>query len=208
MDPAFTISCATEADIDAMAQVYYDAFALDSGNTWWWPPERDAMFEWMHGRIQRKLANRNVRHFRVLDDQKELVAWARWDIPEGYEAQFGEWAGYNGAVPDADGSHQAVPRGSDPEVCEYFFAKLVSLSNKWNADEMLGMVHLTLYTLMIPFSIFLAVYFTALPCTSSSSLPSLPRPRFPYQVVRLLYGNRLTLRITFCGHKAPWVSLY
>ncbi|KAI0402256.1 hypothetical protein F4802DRAFT_382765 [Xylaria palmicola] len=164
LDSSFTISVPTEADLDAMAQVYYDSFAMDPGNTYWWSPDRDAMFEWLRWRIRRKMSDRRVRHFQVRDGAGELVAWARWDIPEGFEARFGDWAGIDGqaaaAVPrdaaaeddddtattapleeqvPADAKAMETPRGADPELCRHFFAMLATLSKKWEAEGMLGL---------------------------------------------------------------------
>lgn len=78
LDSSFAMSCPTEADIDTLAEVYYASFAEDPNNTWWWPRDRDAMFEWLHGRIRGKMADRNVRHFQVVDRRAgEVVAFAR-----------------------------------------------------------------------------------------------------------------------------------
>ncbi|KAI0101994.1 hypothetical protein GGR51DRAFT_299551 [Nemania sp. FL0031] len=163
LDSSFVMSRPTEADIDALAKVYYDSFAEDPGNTWWWPSDRDAMFEWLRDRIGGKMALPNVRHFQVVDRKEgDVVAFARWDIPRGYDAMFGEWLGRgDGAleIPHAivDSQHDTAgpattapaeeaapviakaPRGSDPGLCQFFFAKLASLSKKWNADQMLGL---------------------------------------------------------------------
>jgi hypothetical protein len=102
LDSSFTMSRPEEADIDAMSQVYYDSFATDPGNTYWWSPDRDAMFEWLRVRMQRKMADRRTCHFQVLDtsspDQREVVAFARWDIPKGYEARLGHWVDKHGPV--------------------------------------------------------------------------------------------------------------
>ncbi|KAI3322321.1 hypothetical protein HD806DRAFT_122043 [Xylariaceae sp. AK1471] len=175
LDSSFTMSRPTEADIDAMTQVYFDAFKSDLGNTYWWSPDRDAMYEWLWKRIEGKMRNRNVRHFQILDNtsssttgRKEAVAFARWDIPKGYEAAFGEWIGKDDALDvsrvvmeeektAADGIEKPVtaadveeaapgdaktiapPRGADPELCRYLFGTLAILSKKWNAEEMLGL---------------------------------------------------------------------
>ncbi|KAI1120808.1 hypothetical protein F5Y10DRAFT_282996 [Nemania abortiva] len=155
LDSSFIMSRPTEANIDALVKVYYDAFVEDPDNTWWWPRDRSAMFEWLRGRIQGKMADRNVRHFQVVDREGgEVVAFARWDIPRGYEAMFGEWIGSGNDALDvshaviAEGQHDtatsvaktvATPRGADPELCRFFFAGLASLSKKWNADKMLGL---------------------------------------------------------------------
>ncbi|GAP85894.1 putative gnat family protein [Rosellinia necatrix] len=169
LDPAFTISRPTAADIDALARVYFDSFATDPGNTWWWSPDRGAMFEWLHARVLKKMSDRGVRHFQIVDGGgdgggssggrgHELVAFARWDIPKGYEDRFGAWldpVGGNGGggggaaavVETADGAEEPkatvatapVPRGADMELCQYFFTKLAGFSKRWNADEMLGL---------------------------------------------------------------------
>lgn len=120
------------------------------------------MKEWLHERIEKKMVDRNVRHFHVVDKtEKSIVAFARWDIPEGFEAQFGEWLDSDGGsravsenieepatttamtvpVEEAEpaiASTMAGPRGSDPELCRSFFSVLSSLSKKWDAEGMLG----------------------------------------------------------------------
>ncbi len=118
----------------------------DPGNTYWWSPDRDAMSEWLRTRIRKKMADRNVRHFQIVNQkEREVVAFARWDVPEGYEAQFGEWVGSDDATENgaeeaepATAKTMAGPRGSNPELCQKFFALLSGLSKKWNAERMLG----------------------------------------------------------------------
>ncbi|KAI0912059.1 acyl-CoA N-acyltransferase [Ustulina deusta] len=147
LDSSFTISCPTEADIDALSEVYFDSFMTDPGNTYWWSPDRDAMSEWLRTRIRKKMADRNVRHFQIVNQkEREVVAFARWDVPEGYEAQFGEWVGSDDATENgaeeaepATAKTMAGPRGSNPELCQKFFALLSGLSKKWNAERMLGL---------------------------------------------------------------------
>ncbi|KAI0857103.1 hypothetical protein F4860DRAFT_372734 [Xylaria cubensis] len=163
MDASFTMSRPTKADIHTLAKIYFDSFATDPANTYWWSQDHDAMFEWLHERIRRKMSDRSVRHFQILDDQKEVVAFVRWDIPEGYEAQFGEWVDVldvSRAVVAEDGADEepaatttapveeatpaavkdiSIPRGADQELCETFFAKLADLSKKWDAEKMLGL---------------------------------------------------------------------
>ncbi|KAI1820426.1 hypothetical protein F4861DRAFT_61688 [Xylaria intraflava] len=154
LDASFTMSRPTEADIDRLAQVYYDSFSTDPLNTYWWPSDRDAMFEWLHARIRRKMTDPSVRHFQVLSDQNEVVAFARWDIPKGHEATFGKWIGINGGpdrsggVPDeaatpaetpAPAAIPELPRGVDPSLCESFFSILPIMAAKWNAAQMLDL---------------------------------------------------------------------
>ncbi|KAI1734183.1 hypothetical protein F4680DRAFT_439143 [Xylaria scruposa] len=164
MDASFTMSRPTKADIHTLAKIYFDSFATDPANTYWWSQDHDAMFEWLHERIRRKMSDRSVRHFQILDDQKEVVAFVRWDIPEGYEAQFGEWVGFDDVLDVSravgqDGADEpammttvpveeatpaaaktiSIPRGADPELCQTFFAKLADLSKKWDAEKMLGL---------------------------------------------------------------------
>lgn len=167
LDSSFTMSCPTKANIDALVKVYYDSFESEPSNTWWWPQDPDAMLEWIRDRIRRKMSDHNVRHFQVLDQQGEVVSFARWDIPKGYEAKFGEWVGSDddeGAldvsriveggeddiakpavttapveeIAPAAAKTMPAPRGADPELCQYFFTELARLSKKWNATEMLG----------------------------------------------------------------------
>lgn len=177
LDSSFTMSCPTKADIDALVKVYYDSFETEPSNTWWWPSDPDAMLEWIRDRIRRKMSDRNVRHFQVLDDQGEVVSFARWDIPKGFEAKFGEWVGSDDdddaldvsrvvAGDENDPAKPAVttapveeiapaavqampaPRGADPELCQFFFTELAKLSKKWEAAGMLG----TLFSLSPSFS--------------------------------------------------------
>ncbi|KAI0207035.1 hypothetical protein F4808DRAFT_19304 [Astrocystis sublimbata] len=163
LDASFTMSRPTEADINAMADIYYDSFSPDPGFTYWWSEDREGMFAWLHARIRRKMSDRSVRHFMIVDDQSEVVAFARWDIPKGYEAAFGEWVGIDDNVAldvsqGASGEEDTVPTapteammapaptkdtstpaGSNSEQCEAFFAKLAVLSKKWDAERMLDL---------------------------------------------------------------------
>ncbi|KAI0423959.1 hypothetical protein F5Y09DRAFT_354214 [Xylaria sp. FL1042] len=163
LDSSFTISRPTSADIDALVEVYYESFLTDPGNTFWWSPDRDAMVEWLRERIRTKMVDRNVRHFYVVNQKdRTVVAFARWDIPKGYETQFGEWADGDDAldvsrVVAEDSAESTVtaapveetepaavrtiagPRGADPELCRRFFAILSTLSKKWKAEQMLGL---------------------------------------------------------------------
>ncbi|KAK5628705.1 hypothetical protein RRF57_004420 [Xylaria bambusicola] len=112
------------------------------------------------------MADRNVRHYHVVNNkEKDIVAFARWDIPKGFEAHFGEWVDSNSALGVSDvaaennteepttttpttalveeieptvASTMVGPRGSDQELCRSFFSALSSLSKKWNAEKMLG----------------------------------------------------------------------
>ncbi|KAK7717320.1 hypothetical protein SLS64_002810 [Diaporthe eres] len=89
----FTMSRTTEADAERIAEIYYAAFQTDPGNTYWWSADTPAMMEWMVRRIRRKMADRSVRHFKVVDARTgDMVAFARWDVPQGSDA-FGEWVG-------------------------------------------------------------------------------------------------------------------
>ncbi|KAI1271244.1 hypothetical protein F5Y07DRAFT_25863 [Xylaria sp. FL0933] len=170
LDSSFTMSRPTSRDVDALAEVYYESFLTDPGNTYWWSPDSDAMMDWLSHRIRTKMADRSVRHFQVVDQKhKAVVAFARWDIPKGYETQFGEWASDDDALDVSrvvadNGTEQpattttaavmaapveeaelaaaktvAGPRGADPELCQNLFAILASLSKKWGAEQMLGL---------------------------------------------------------------------
>lgn len=89
----FTMSPTTEADAERIAEIYYAAFQTDPGNTYWWSADTAAMMEWMLSRIRRKMADRSVRHFKIVDTRTgDMVAFARWDVPRGCNA-FGEWVG-------------------------------------------------------------------------------------------------------------------
>ncbi|KAI1657217.1 acyl-CoA N-acyltransferase [Daldinia decipiens] len=160
----FSMSHCTAADVDIITDIYYDAFAIDKRNTFWWPPNKEDMFAWMKRRIRRKMDDRSVRHFKITDDQTgDVVAFARWGIPEGYEKSFGEWVGnkettvdvsqivtpgdVTGENPPANSvSVEAInppvanyPKGSRPELCQVFFDALKVSSDKHNADKMLGL---------------------------------------------------------------------
>ncbi|KAI0842437.1 hypothetical protein F5Y06DRAFT_127584 [Hypoxylon sp. FL0890] len=168
--PAFSMSRCTTADVDEIAEIYYQAFETDPRNGFWWSPDRVAMFAWMKRRILRKMADSSTRHFKVTNSQSgELVAFARWDIPEGYGAAFGEPTG-DDATPvdvsqtvtageDAGGVLQGdekvpvttvladditppkmdIPDGAPPDLCQIFFDALSNMSEKQNAKSMLGL---------------------------------------------------------------------
>ncbi|XXH03829.1 ubiquinone biosynthesis monooxygenase Coq7 [Hypoxylon texense] len=163
--PAFTLSHCTAEDTDAMIEVYYDGFETDSRNTFWWSSDKEAMFRWMKRRIRRKMDDNTTRHFKVTDAQSGgLVAFARWDIPEGHEAAFGEWIGPvdvsqtvtagegardgqgEGNLPVASAPVEAItppatdyPEGARPELCKIFFDALGVMSEKQHAKTMLGL---------------------------------------------------------------------
>ncbi|KAI1468019.1 acyl-CoA N-acyltransferase [Daldinia caldariorum] len=156
----FSISYCTSTDVDIIADIYYDTFATDKRNAFWWPPNKEDMFTWMKVRVLRKMDDRRVRHFKVTDGKSgDVVAFARWDIPEGYEKAFGEWVGDDGSAvevsqtvktgentPANSAPVEAVdpptadyPKGSNPELCKVFFDALKVASEKYDADAMLGL---------------------------------------------------------------------
>ncbi|KAI1136200.1 acyl-CoA N-acyltransferase [Hypoxylon sp. FL0543] len=168
--PAFSMSRCTTADVDAIAKIYYEAFETDPRNGFWWSPDKAAMYAWMKRRILRKMADRSTRHFKVTDAQSgKLVAFARWDIPEGYGAVFGEpteadpepvdvsqtVAAGEGAEGVPQGGENApvttapvdvitppktdIPDGAPPDLCQIFFDALSNMSEKQNAKTMLGL---------------------------------------------------------------------
>lgn len=117
----FTMSRTTEADAERIAEIYYAAFQTDPGNTYWWSADTPAMMEWMVRRIRRKMADRSVRHFKVVEARTgDMVAFARWDVPQGSHA-FGEWVGgdeVNGSGElDVSGlvEGEGEPNGEAPE---------------------------------------------------------------------------------------------
>ncbi|RYP33590.1 hypothetical protein DL767_004705 [Monosporascus sp. MG133] len=136
LSPSFIMARPTEADIEAMADVYFEAFELDRGNTYWWSPDRAAQLAWSRRRVERKMRDPSVRHFKITDVASgDLVAWARWNVPEGKEAVFG-------AVADATATAPAVtdyPEGADPELCRGFFDAVDGMQKKWDAKSMLGL---------------------------------------------------------------------
>ncbi|ETS85043.1 hypothetical protein PFICI_03068 [Pestalotiopsis fici W106-1] len=93
LSPSFVLSYCEAGDVDQLCNVYYEAFKEDPGNSHWWSPSRDKMMAWMRTRIEKKMADRSIRHFKVTDVASgDMVAFARWDIPEGSE-HFGGWLG-------------------------------------------------------------------------------------------------------------------
>ncbi|KAI1441681.1 acyl-CoA N-acyltransferase [Annulohypoxylon stygium] len=159
LSPAFSMSHCTAADVDQLADIYYAAFQMDRRNTFWWTEDKEAMSVWMKRRIRKKMADRSTRHFKVTDTESgDMVAFSRWDIPEGHETIFGEWVGddtdtvdvshivaANGsAVDSAAGEATAppvvdIPEGARPELCLTFFNALKDMSEKQNAKAMLGL---------------------------------------------------------------------
>ncbi|KAI1773417.1 acyl-CoA N-acyltransferase [Hypoxylon cercidicola] len=161
LSPAFTLSHCTAADTDAMIEVYYDGFSMDRRNTFWWSPDKPAMFRWMKRRIRRRMDDHTKRHFKVTDVQSgDLVAFARWEIPEGHAAAFGEWIDATpadvsqtvtadeggGDLPVTSAPAEAVtppttdyPEGAKPELCNVLFHTLKDMSEQQGAETMLGL---------------------------------------------------------------------
>ncbi|KAI2466661.1 acyl-CoA N-acyltransferase [Annulohypoxylon bovei var. microspora] len=148
---AFSISRCTAADVNEIAEIYYVAFAIDPRNTYWWSADKAAMMVWMKRRIRTKMADRSTRHFKVTDiESGDIVAFSRWDIPEGHEAAFGEWiddgaeAGDVGVLQTAAAVTTTpptidIPEGARPELCRDFFDALGNMAEKRNAKTMLGL---------------------------------------------------------------------
>ncbi|KAI1099185.1 hypothetical protein F4804DRAFT_92442 [Jackrogersella minutella] len=145
LPPWLSISCCTVADVDEIAEVYYEGFQTDLRNTFWWSEDKDAMFAWMKRRIRRKMADPSVRHFKVTNvDGGDIVAWARWDIPGGLAAALGgAMQGENLPVGSApvETSTPAIdyPEGVRPELCQVFFSALREMAEKHNTKTMLGL---------------------------------------------------------------------
>ncbi|KAF3004474.1 hypothetical protein E8E14_005430 [Neopestalotiopsis sp. 37M] len=118
LSPSFVMAHVEAEDVDKLCNVYYDAFKEDPGNSHWWSPSRESMMTWMRVRIRKKLADRGVRHFKITDvGSGDLVAFARWDVPEG-SAHFGGWFdAENGNIPAVDVTKivESEPRPQDAE---------------------------------------------------------------------------------------------
>lgn len=163
LSSAFVMSRCTPADVNAIAEVYYEGFLSDPRNTFWWPPEKEDMIAWNRRRVRHKMADRTTRHFKITDVQSgDVVAFARWDIPEGHEAVFGDGnedgaaavdvsqvvtAGENAErdLPVTSAPVEAptpwitdFPKGSSPELLRSLFDKLIVTQEKHKAKTMLG----------------------------------------------------------------------
>ncbi|KAK8023763.1 hypothetical protein PG993_011829 [Apiospora rasikravindrae] len=90
--PGLVLSPLTDADTDAAAVVYYDAFKVDPANGSWWPKELPPLLAWCSGRMKLKLRDPLVRIFKITagTEAGEMVAFARWDVPAG-STRFGTW---------------------------------------------------------------------------------------------------------------------
>ena len=149
----FAVARPTPADLDAMTEVFVDAFARDPGNTYWWSPDAAAQAAWSRLRLRLKMSDPGVRYFKVVDHDAgdRLVAFARWDIPDRAARAFGEpfvvpvdGAGATGAA--AKSTEKAAepvpgvdyPEGANKALCVGFFDSLAAMSKKWDAAGMLG----------------------------------------------------------------------
>ncbi|RYO89314.1 hypothetical protein DL766_005154 [Monosporascus sp. MC13-8B] len=147
LSPSFIMAPPTEADVDAMTDVHLEAFEMDRRNTYWWSPDRAAQRAWMRRRIERKMREPGTRHFKIADVASgDLVAWARWNVPEGKETAFGvavaAETGPTTATAEVTATAQTVtdyPEGAEPELCRSFFDALYSMAKKWDAKSMLGL---------------------------------------------------------------------
>ncbi|KAI1486607.1 acyl-CoA N-acyltransferase [Biscogniauxia mediterranea] len=160
------MSRATESDLDDLIDAYYEAFRLDPGNTYWWSPDRGHMQRWLRHRILKKMNDRSFRHFKISDGTTgDLVAWARWNIPEGYDAHFGPHVDGQGDEIMGGGGREVdvsriveeedrraengapvgavapldYPEGGNPAFCREFFGAIQNMSEKWGAKKMLGL---------------------------------------------------------------------
>ncbi|RYO97973.1 hypothetical protein DL764_007234 [Monosporascus ibericus] len=163
LSPSFIMALPTEADIEAMGDINLEAFEIDRGNTYWWSPDRAAQLAWMRRRVERKMRDPSVRYFKIADVASgDLVAWARWNVPDGKEAAFGPAAAADDDARDVSRllifreEEEAVagekkmtattetgpadtdyPEGVDPKLCKGFFDALDDMAKKWDAKSML-----------------------------------------------------------------------
>ncbi|KAI0472931.1 hypothetical protein GGR56DRAFT_676977 [Xylariaceae sp. FL0804] len=118
LSPAFALSWATPADLDAMIDVYYRAFVTDVPFTFWWPRGRAQTLAFLRAHIGNKLRDEDeaaaasasaaasaTRSFQVRETATgELVAWCRWAVPEGHRGGEGGFGARVAAV--APGARQ------------------------------------------------------------------------------------------------------
>ena len=147
--PSFAVARPTPADLDAMKEVFVEAFARDPGNTYWWSPDTVAQAAWLRMRLERKMGDPDVRYFKVVDHSSagdRLVAFARWDIPDRAARAFGEpyvFPATGAAAKTTEKGAEPVPgidypEGADKKLCVGFFDGLTVMSKKWDAGSMLG----------------------------------------------------------------------
>lgn len=92
--PSFVMARPTSADVESMSNIYYDSFQTDPGNTYWWSRDRASQVAWLNRRVEGRLRDPSMRHFKIIDVDagNEIVAWARWAVPQGSSKAFGEGA--------------------------------------------------------------------------------------------------------------------
>ncbi|KAF3058211.1 putative gnat family protein [Daldinia childiae] len=139
------MSHCTIADVDIIADIYYDAFATDKRNAFWWPPNKKDMFTWMKRRIRRKMDDPSMGHSRRL--RESLWGMGRNKDTTVDVSQIVTPGEVTGDNPPANSAPvEAInppiadyPKGSQPELCQVFFDALKVASDKHNADKMLGL---------------------------------------------------------------------
>jgi hypothetical protein len=126
-----------------MVSVYVAAF-LPTKFVYWWPADVDVMGRWSEARFRLRFRDPADQQFKIVDDESgQIVAWARWTVPEGMKGLAEGFRTYGDSRKgEFDGPEsqwmQNPPEGCKEELYHEFFAGIKVMSKKWEADNKLG----------------------------------------------------------------------
>ncbi|KAH6659797.1 acyl-CoA N-acyltransferase [Truncatella angustata] len=142
--PGFTFSRCTPEDIPQMVSVYVAAFT-QTNFVYWWASDLNVMTKWTEARFRLRFRDPRDQQFKIVDDQTgQIVAWARWTVPEnlkGLDPGFRlyedlEEGEFNG--PETQ-YMQNPPPGSKEELYHEFFGGIKGMANKWDSEKKLAL---------------------------------------------------------------------
>jgi hypothetical protein len=129
--PQYTLLEATIDDIPAMIPVYHSAFAHDLLSNFTFPRNQITPEEWTRWLTMRftTLALRpETRHFKIVDQTGELVAFCRWSFPYRLsveeKAKREEEKRAKEARDREEGRDTAWPIGANRECCDEKFGSM------------------------------------------------------------------------------------
>lgn len=102
------------------------------------------MRRWNEGRFRLRFRDPTDQQFKIVDDKTgQIVAWARWTVPERMKGLAGGFRTYEDTTEgEFDGPEsqwmQNPPAGCKEELYNEFFSGIKAMGKKWESDQKLG----------------------------------------------------------------------
>lgn len=126
-----------------MVSVYKAAF-LQTNFVYWWAEDLDVMTKWNEARFRLRFRDPADQQFKIVDDTTgQIVAWARWTVPENMKGLSEGFQVYEDSKDgDFEGPEaqymQNPPEGSREDLYHEFFHAIKGMGKKWESEKKLG----------------------------------------------------------------------